>query len=29
LSELKLFLRMSNVCTIQLRGIASHLLAAP
>lgn len=27
LSELKLFLRMSNVCTIQLRGIASHLLA--
>jgi oxidase EvaA len=29
LSELKLFLRMSNTCTIQLRGIASHLLAAP
>lgn len=27
LSELKLFLHMSNVCTIQLRGIASHLLA--
>lgn len=26
LSELKLFLRMSNVCTIQLRGVASQLL---
>ena len=26
-SELKALLRMSNVCTIQLRGIASHLLA--
>lgn len=27
-SELKLFLRMSNVCSIQLRGLASQLLAA-
>jgi len=26
LSELKLLLRMSNVCTIQLRGVVSHLL---
>jgi oxidase EvaA len=29
LSELKLFLRMSNASTIQLRGIVSHLLAVP
>jgi len=27
LSELKIMLRMSNVCTIQLRGIVSQLLA--
>jgi dTDP-4-dehydro-6-deoxy-alpha-D-glucopyranose 2,3-dehydratase len=27
LSELKTMLRMSNVCTIQLRGIVAHLLA--
>jgi oxidase EvaA len=26
LSELKLLLRMSNLCTIQLRGVVSHLL---
>ena len=29
LSELKLLLRMSNVCTIQLRGVLSQLLASP
>ena len=27
LSELKLFLEMSNTCTIQLRGVSSHLIS--
>ncbi|MCW5725429.1 MAG: NDP-hexose 2,3-dehydratase family protein [Maricaulaceae bacterium] len=27
LAELKLLLNMSNICTIQLRGLASHILA--
>jgi dTDP-4-dehydro-6-deoxy-alpha-D-glucopyranose 2,3-dehydratase len=29
LPELKALLRMSNVCTIQLRGVVSQLLGAP